>query len=352
MTSATENAREAGVLSRLLRGNAVLFALIVVHAAAAFATGYLLGKPFEPSMIQRLGTLFTVMVPIFLLVLIARHFLVLAVWERPERPIQRFLADTSGVVTDVDRMVLGLTILFMNILFFGAFTYFKAAIPMLHAFQWDEAFAAMDRALHFGVDPYVIVHAVLGTPAITTALNFAYHAWLFLMYFVMFVACFVRHDRIGRNTFLIAWVLTWAVGGNLLAIVFSSAGPVYYGPLGYGDQFLPLRATLEAFHQVSPVWALEVQDALWSGYTEGGALKGISAMPSMHVASSTLLAIYGFRYARWAGWLLTIFAAIIVVGSVHLGWHYAVDSYAGILVAFGAWKAAGWLARWQEARLG
>ena len=36
--------------------------------------------------------------------------------------------------------------------------------------------------------------------------------------------------------------------------------------------------------------------------------------------------------------------AIILIGSVHLAWHYAVDGYAGILLAAAFWLIAGAIA--------
>jgi membrane-associated phospholipid phosphatase len=75
-----------------------------------------------------------------------------------------------------------------------------------------------------------------------------------------------------------------------------------------------------------------------------GVLAGISAMPSMHVATSVLMALYAARHARWAGWIMWIFAGLIQIGSVHLGWHYAVDGYLGGIVALAAWRAGLWLA--------
>jgi membrane-associated phospholipid phosphatase len=36
-----------------------------------------------------------------------------------------------------------------------------------------------------------------------------------------------------------------------------------------------------------------------------------------------------------------IFAAIIMLGSVVLGWHYALDGYAGILISVAIWKITG-----------
>jgi membrane-associated phospholipid phosphatase len=81
---------------------------------------------------------------------------------------------------------------------------------------------------------------------------------------------------------------------------------------------------------------------LWSGYI--GATKGsigISAFPSMHVAMAVLFALYATRRSRLVGLLMWAFAAIIMVGSVILGWHYAVDGYASVLISIAIWKACG-----------
>ena len=46
---------------------------------------------------------------------------------------------------------------------------------------------------------------------------------------------------------------------------------------------------------------------------------------------------------------LIVYGAVILVGSVHLGWHYAVDGYAGIVMAMVAWWLAGPIvARWDR----
>jgi membrane-associated phospholipid phosphatase len=100
------------------------------------------------------------------------------------------------------------------------------------------------------------------------------------------------------------------------------------------------------------VWALRIQEVLWQTYVNGsGSIGGISAMPSLHVASSVLLALYGFRVSRAHGWCLTAFALMIFLGSIHLGWHYAVDGYLGAAVAFGSWAIAIRLQQWQSRRL-
>jgi membrane-associated phospholipid phosphatase len=86
---------------------------------------------------------------------------------------------------------------------------------------------------------------------------------------------------------------------------------------------------------------------LWNGYSgaTSGSI-GISAFPSLHVATAVLFALYASRRSRIAGALLWAFAAVIMIGSVVLAWHYAVDGYAGAFISLATWKLTGlWLER-------
>ena len=44
---------------------------------------------------------------------------------------------------------------------------------------------------------------------------------------------------------------------------------------------------------------------------------------------ATLLALAGWKINRVVGLLATAFLVVVQIASVHLGWHYAVDGYAG-----------------------
>jgi hypothetical protein len=68
---------------------------------------------------------------------------------------------------------------------------------------------------------------------------------------------------------------------------------------------------------------------------------GISAMPSVHNALAVLFAIAAFQMNRWAGWLMTGYAIVIWIGSIHLGWHYAVDGIVAAIATLGLWHGAG-----------
>ena len=66
-------------------------------------------------------------------------------------------------------------------------------------------------------------------------------------------------------------------------------------------------------------------------------------MPSMHVSIATIIALL-LRRLRLAciGWM---FLALICIGSVHLGWHNAVDAIVSVVGTLAIWKAVSQLLR-------
>ena len=111
------------------------------------------------------------------------------------------------------------------------------------------------------------------------------------------------------------------------------------------DPFQPLMDYLRKADTAFPVWALNVQDMLWDRYQTGGLEvgNGISAMPSMHVSSAFLFAVVGWRTNRAVGIALTIFLFFIIIGSVHLAWHYAIDDYVAIVGTWIIWRGVNFL---------
>lgn len=344
MIMQVKDAPTRGVFARVFKTNRLMLALVAVHFAIAVILSALLGVPFSLSSLQPLLMFLATLVPVFLIILWVWHFGRLVLFIRPEKPIHRFIRDIRDLIFDPERILSGVVAMLAVSIFASTFTTVKILIPEMNPYSWDPLFATLDRTLHGGIDPYRLLMPILGTPYITTFMNIAYHFWFFLFYFIVSMACFDRKNTVRRNTLLLSFLLTWIIGGNLLATVFSSAGPPYYQIFGYGDTFVPLFDTLKEFSKISPVWVLEVQDKLLDGYYNDGPLKGISAMPSMHVAVAVMLAMYGFQYRRWAGWLLVIFAILIQIGSVQLGWHYAIDGYAGAIIAIISWKISSKLA--------
>ncbi|MBU2889022.1 phosphatase PAP2 family protein [Celeribacter halophilus] len=328
----------------LLRNRLLISCVLVTVVAATYVSG-LIGVPFEIGTFNSLMALFTVMLPLFLILLLVGRFMYLALVLRPERPIHQMVADVRRIFFDFERMSIGMVALVVFIVFIRTFSYLKYAIPFVNPFSWDVTFAEWDRMLHFGTDPYKIVLDLIGTPMVATGVNAAYHGWLFLLYFSVILACFSRENRATHYRYLTAFVLVWFGGGNVVAMLLSSAGPVYYERLGFGTDFVALTDTLKDYDAVGRIWALDVHEMLWDGYVAEGRARGISAMPSMHVASSVLMMLYAYTYGRWAGRIMAVFVGVIMIGSVMLAWHYAIDGYLGALISVLGWKLAGWMVR-------
>lgn len=230
-----------------------------------------------------------------------------------------------------------------------AFTAAKENIPVIHPFSWDKTFAQWDLALGFGRMPWEILQP-LNHPAITITVNFFYHLWFFLMFGILIWQGFSFRTSALRLRYLLAFCFCWFFGGTVLAILFSSAGPCFYSDMFPGPS--PFAGQMAYLNSVGPdwIWSLAVQRDLWTSYVTGsGAVKGISAMPSMHVSIAVLNAILCWKIDRRLGWAATGFAALIFLGSIILLWHYAVDGLVSIALTLLCWAAAGALAqRWTK----
>lgn len=289
--------------------------------------------------VQQLGLI----LPILLIVWAIAQFGMMLAVEKPASPLSSFGRKLAVLLFDGQRWGNAIPFLVVITLTSTAYSYFKSTIPYLQPFAWDPYFDRMDMWLHGGVRPWELLQPVLGWPLVSFAVNFVYNLWFFVMIGVWLWLAFTLHKKAARREFLLAFLLTWMIGGSVLATVFSSAGPCYYAHLIPGaDPYTGLMTYLQGVDgNWFPIWALNTQDMLWQGYIDpANNLSGISAMPSMHMATATLLVPLAFRMDRRIGWAAVVFWLMILIGSVHLGWHYAVDSYAGAAIAAASW----WLA--------
>ena len=294
------------------------------------------------------ATLLAVTVPI----LAAVRLGIYAVKGFPPDPARRLLRDMRVLLLNPSRL-LSLAILFPVVsLFMQGFAVAKSNIAFINPFSWDRAFMELDRLLHGGSDPWQYMQPFIQLPHMTLMINFFYNLWFFLFTGTVIWAVAMRKPEVLPLRYLIAFMLTWVIGGNLIATLFSSAGPVYFGRLGLSpDPYAPLMAMLHGISEIMPVWALDTQELLWKGYlAQDTTLGGISAFPSMHNAQAVLMALLAWQCNRKLGVAMIIYAMLIAIGSVWLGWHYAVDAYAGILIAFACWWLAAPLARWMLRR--
>ncbi|MCW4116941.1 phosphatase PAP2 family protein [Aurantimonas sp. MSK8Z-1] len=346
MSAIASTAPAGPLVASILMRYRWLAALIFIHAVAAFLTVTSVGLPYEADLVAYgLGFLVEDIVP-FLMLFVAWRALRIALWVRPSHPVRALLQDLKSVLVNGRRLVEGLVVLLLMIVMMSSFTQIKAAIPDIVPFSWDTTFKELGETLCFGILPWQALWPIFGSPPAAFVLNLIYNAWFFVVVFFLLSAAFSQRDVESRMTFLCGFVIAWIIGGNLLATIFSSAGPVYYQRLGLGADYAPLMAMLHEDNRIYPLWALDVQEALWTSYVSGtGTLKGISAMPSMHNTSIVLVALYAFRINRGLGIAMAVYAAAIFIGSITLGWHYAADSLIGAALAVPFWGLGAIMAR-------
>lgn len=339
----------ASLLLLALRKNSILLFLVLSYYFSALMIGAYTATPVNTLSPTILLLMLASLVPLFLASMIIWRFAYMATSVRPAKPISWLIRDfKQTILMDYQRLLSG-GIAIVAIIFFAAvFAYVKEAIPQLNPFAWDETFARMDQQVHGGVDPYLLLSPIFANATMIRIFDVAYSAWFLLIYFFAFVACMDREHPMRRNAYLIAFTLTWIVGGSIFATFFSSVGPIYFHDFGLGDQFLPLKEMLLNFTEQQPLLAVEMQTRLLQSHQSNTGIGGISAMPSMHLATSWVMAFHSFRYSTKLGWVMVGFAVVIQLGSIMLGWHYAIDGYAGFLVAVACWFSGVKLSQFQS----
>jgi len=99
-------------------------------------------------------------------------------------------------------------------------------------------------------------------------------------------------------------------------------GPAFYDLVNAdANPFAAQMAFLGGINESHNVLALGAQDMLREGYLNpaSGGLSGISAMPSLHNATSTLFMLAAYRIHKNFGHVMLAFLMCIIIGSVRGG---------------------------------
>lgn len=238
-----------------------------------------------------------------------------ALWNlrsRPEKPTRHIIAlDWSA------QRGFAVAMIFVW-LQFVALTWGKAMLPVATTMWADAPLANFEAAL-FGQDLWRLF------PSSNRIMDAIYMAWLPTVGMAFTILYFSK--RPNRSQAILALFLTIGVLGTIGQYALPSGGPIFFERLGFGDRF----------SEIPYAWQTNVAaEKLWSAF-EGRYISfatGISAFPSIHVAVSTWMVIT-FRNP-----LAAAYAVFIFIGSVALGWHYALDGIAGAIGAGFCYLAA------------
>jgi hypothetical protein len=221
-------------------------------------------------------------------------------------------------------------------------TNLKGLIPMMQPFHWDPFFYRLDLWLGFGHTPWYWLQKTIGSPLLAKLSDLCYLIW-FIVTPVVVMHQFFSKRRFLAHQYLISFVLIWVLLGHVVATIFSSVGPCFYHwLLPSPSEYQAMMAYLDRIHTISPLPSMTTMQIL-APYKD--RINILSAFPSMHVAAVVLTVCYA-RYLHHALFFIaTIYAGLILIASVYLGWHYLSDGLFAMVGTIGIWHFSGWLLR-------
>lgn len=208
-----------------------------------------------------------------------------------------------------------------------AYRNLKSIVPLLRPGDlFDRQLAELDRDLFAGHDPAALLHAFLGTGLPTHILSTAYVAFIvFLPLGIGLTLVFARDLQAGIF-YTTAQSINWVLGAASYFLL-PSVGPIYFDPAAFSG--LPVS---EVTH---------LQDILLDQRLEflrdpaTGTPQSIAGFASLHISMSltAALAAHLLGLGRRLKIGLWVWFALTSAATIHLGWHYVLDDFGGLLIA-------------------
>lgn len=230
-------------------------------------------------------------------------------------------SDYKAVIRSRHWIVDSLRIILFSALSVHVYGWIKLSVPLLHPQLFDSELWNVDRAIFFGHSPNIFFLDLFST-------SLRFFDWTYANVFIasLNVASiyFVSEpdDRV-RIGFSNANTLMWLAGAWVYMLI-PSLGPAYRFP----SVWLPLSAMLGNTQQLQRILMTNYQHVLHN--QQVNILLGIAAFPSLHVAFEMLVTLW--MRGRWR-LLFGVITLIIFLGSIITGWHYLIDSIAGVILA-------------------
>ncbi|MEN8889480.1 MAG: phosphatase PAP2 family protein [Celeribacter marinus] len=239
------------------------------------------------------------------------------------------------------------------------FSLIKGHLTEIVPFWADSALTQLDLALHFGTNP----RDALGWMSVFNGNDlsrFYLNSWVFFATYFPVLLLVVDDNAHRRRVFTVLWMACWVILGNVIAVMFMSAGPIFADLVATGTM-RDHHGVLALLNDPEGARLLMIKQNLWAAYSGQSEMlgAGISAFPSVHVGMASVLALYvarrGVDFAQGPAIhtalargvviatrsVAIVYVSIYLVLSVYLGWHYAVDGYMSIAVICGLYGLGG-----------
>jgi membrane-associated phospholipid phosphatase len=186
--------------------------------------------------------------------------------------------------------------------------------------------------MHFGINPGRLLQGLFPYPALWRGLDWWYATFIYTVFggIAWFVSVLSARER---TRFAMGFALVWILGGWWYYAT-PSLGPCFV----LKDDYADVRAAMPTESAVMNALYLHYgRVRAFKRHPEGTEIHpylGIAAMPSLHVAAQAFLAFFARRRSRLLSLLFAAATVVTMFSAVVSGWHYAVDVYAGLLLAW------------------
>lgn len=215
-------------------------------------------------------------------------------------------------------------------------------IQSLGRSDWDSFLIAIDRALFHG-DPTIWIYQ-FSSPMLTELLQVAYVSYYFIM-LALGVELYLRKEK-QRFTFVLFTILYGFFLSYLGYLAFPAVGPRFtlhsFESIDHELPGLFLTGGLRDF--------LNAGESIPKNAVNPYTLAQRDAFPSGHTEMTLIVMFLAHRYRLSSRYAINIAGTLLIISTIYLRYHYAIDLLGGaLLMMFTVWTAPK-LFRWWERR--
>ncbi|MGE0638729.1 MAG: phosphatase PAP2 family protein [Thermoanaerobaculia bacterium] len=214
-----------------------------------------------------------------------------------------------------------------------AYTNLKCRLLLLHPRLFDRVLARLDAILHAAGGDLAGWIASFHSPARTVPFHHVYFLAWAAFALPLAVAAAVRGAATVRRALTALTILY--IAGVLLYLAVPSLGPALVDRAAFraldGTEMFTLQTEMLA----------ALRYTVEHPHAPAVPFFGLAAFPSLHVATSFLGILVAWRTWRPLLVLLVPWNLAIAASAVYFGWHYILDFYPAIGLAWGCWWVAG-----------
>lgn len=196
-------------------------------------------------------------------------------------------------------------------------------IRPIHPVDYDQLLIAADRWL-FGIDPTVWL-SQFSNPLLTELLQLAYSSY-YLLFFILGIEIYRKHTlkSFDKAGFMIVYGFFLSYLGYFLLPAI--------GPRFTLHDFHSLANDLPGLLLTEPLRAfVNFGESVPTNIPNPADFVQRDVFPSGHTQLSLVVTYLGFHFKLSTRWVLAVFTALLIVGTVYLRYHYFVDVVAGAL---------------------